>query len=210
MILITRHGNREDFLDENWALTAERPHDPGLSPDGIVQARELGVRLMMERVNHIFSSPFLRTVETAHHIAEELDLPIKIEHGLSEWLNPDWFAAMPDWLPLDVMARRFPRIDMNYRSAVEPSYPETNESKTFKRVATTVERLIDRFDDDFLLVAHGASAFGAAKALVPEPDGISCALCCLIKMVKINGEWVMELGGDTSHLSEKQGTLRFH
>lgn len=210
MILITRHGNREDFLDEKWHLTADRPHDPALSPDGIVQAQELGVRLLQERVNHIFASPFLRTVETAHHVAETLNLPIKIEHGLSEWLNPEWFATKPDWLSLADMAKKFPGVDMDYKSVTEPSYPEKTESETFKRVKTTVDRLIKRFDDDFLLVGHGASTAGAAKALVPEPDGLCCALCCLIKMVKTDGKWVMELSGDTSHLSETQGKLRFH
>jgi hypothetical protein len=37
----------------------------------------------------------LRTVETAHHIAEVLELPVLIEHGAIEWLDPSWFAQMP-------------------------------------------------------------------------------------------------------------------
>jgi len=209
MIFIARHGNREDFMDEEWQLTAKRPHDPALSPDGIVQAQELGTRLIQERVKHIFASPFLRTVETAHYIAEKINLPIKIEHGLSEWMNPEWFAVQPEFLSLNAMANIFPEIDMAYESVVEPSYPEKSELDCWGRVKTMVDRLIERFGDDFLLVGHGASVGGAAKALVPEPDGFCCALCSLTKMVRKDGRWIMEYSGD-EHLSHPESQLRFN
>lgn len=86
-IWIARHGNRQDFVDRNWRLSASMPFDPGLSADGAVQAQKLAGRLASEKIRHIFASPSLRTLETANYTAEGLDLPIKIEAGLSEWFN---------------------------------------------------------------------------------------------------------------------------
>ena len=102
-IWIARHGNRLDFVNPEWFNTAERPYDPPLSPDGIVQAQELGQRLVGERIRHIFASPFLRTVQTADRVAQILDLPIKIESGLGEWLNPDWMKSDPERLSIAVL-----------------------------------------------------------------------------------------------------------
>ena len=42
--------------------------------------------LQKEKIDHIYCSPFLRTVQTAHQVANELSLPVKIEYGLSEGL----------------------------------------------------------------------------------------------------------------------------
>ena len=96
-VWICRHGNRIDFVDPSW-----KGNDPHLSPDGVIQAKETGVRLRGEGIQHIFASPFLRTLETAHHIAEALDLPVKIEHGACEWMNPEWFPEPPVYIPVEI------------------------------------------------------------------------------------------------------------
>ena len=98
VVWIARHGNRQDFVDPHWARRAGRPHDPGLSPDGELQARELAERLSGEGIEAVYCSPFLRTVQTAHAVAELLGLPLQIEHGACEWLNPEWFSRAPDFL----------------------------------------------------------------------------------------------------------------
>src|ERR1043166_781910 len=110
-IWIARHGNRADFVDPNWRATAERPHDPPLSSDGVLQAQALGKRLAQHGapIHHLFASPFLRTVQTAFHVAEAIDAQIKIEHGACEWLNPVWFDKPPGMLSPHEMAQRFPR-----------------------------------------------------------------------------------------------------
>ncbi len=109
-IWIARHANRIDFVNPDWFFTAERPFDPHLSEDGVVQAQELAQRLRAENITHIFASPFFRTVQTAHQVAEVLNLPIKIESGLSEWLNSDWMPSMPEKLSIDALQKIFPRI----------------------------------------------------------------------------------------------------
>ncbi len=211
IVWIARHGNRLDFVNPDWFLTAERPYDPPLSDGGIIQAQQLGQRLKRENIAHIFASPFLRTVQTANEVAAALDLPIKVESGLSEWLNPQWMPSMPEKLPLEVLHEKYPRIDLSYTSRIIAEYPETGD-KVFRRSGETAKILADEFSEDILLVGHGASVIGTAMGLLggtTQPE-INATLCCLVKIVRQDREWIMELNGDTSHLSETEKVVRFH
>lgn len=208
-VWIARHGNRLDFVNPDWFNTAERPYDPPLSEDGIVQARELGERLGGENIQHIFASPFLRTVQTAHQVAQILDLPIKIEAGLSEWLNPEWMRQEPERLSLEELHQRFLCIELGYRSRVIPHYPETNEN-VLERTAKTARQLTTEFGENLLLVGHGASVVGTTWGLVPGKPEVNASLCCLVKLVRYQQKWVMELNGDTSHLSQTESVIRFN
>ncbi|MBU0679545.1 MAG: histidine phosphatase family protein [Verrucomicrobia bacterium] len=207
-VWITRHGNRQDFVDPTWSARAERPHDPDLSEDGIVQARELGRRLAGEHISHIIASPFLRTMHTAHHVAEALDLPIYLEHGLSEWINGEWFEAWPELLSAEERKTRFPAIDNGYRSCVMPVYPETGE-EALKRSGEALRHLLDELEGDLLIVGHGASVIGTAWSLIAGRPEIIVHFCTLVKIVQKNGRWVMELKGDTSHLTNVEGDVKF-
>jgi broad specificity phosphatase PhoE len=208
-IWIARHGNRLDFVNPEWFNTAQRPYDPPLSEDGIEQAKQLGQRLVGEGIVYIFASPFLRTVQTANEVANILDLPIQLESGLSEWLNPDWMSTVPERLPLAELQERFPRINPSYTSRVMAHYPETNEM-VLQRTTQTVQRLTAEFSEDILLVGHGASVVGCTQGLVGGTPEVKASLCCLVKLVRQEQEWVMELNGDTSHLSHHEQVIRFH
>jgi broad specificity phosphatase PhoE len=208
-IWIARHGNRLDFVNPEWFNTAERPYDPPLSEDGIEQAKQLGQRLVGEGIVSIFASPFLRTVQTANEVANILDLPIQLESGLSEWLNPEWMSTVPERLPIAELQERFPRIHPSYTSRVMAHYPETNEM-VLQRTAQTVQRLTAEFSEDILLVGHGASVVGCTQGLVGGTPEVKASLCCLVKLVRQEQGWVMELNGDTSHLSQQEQVIRFH
>lgn len=210
-VWISRHGNRLDFVNPDWFLTAKHPYDPPLSDDGFIQAQRLGQRLKGEKIAHIFSSPFLRTVQTANEVAEALDLSIKVESGLSEWLNPHWMPSMPEKQSLKLLQEKYTRIDLSYTSRVIAEYPEMGE-KVLLRSGETAKQLADEFSEDILLVGHGASVVGSSMGLLggtTQPE-INATLCCLVKIVRHGREWVMELNGDTSHLSETEKVIRFH
>ncbi len=208
-VWIARHGNRLDFVNPEWFNTAERPYDPPLSEDGVVQANQLGQRLVGEGIRHIFASPFLRTVQTANFVADALDLPIKLESGLSEWLNPAWMRTNPERLSMQELQELFPRIDPSYTSRVIAHYPETSE-KVLERTAETAKRLMTEFSEDILLVGHGASVVGVTQGLVGGTPEVNASLCCLVKLVRQEQAWVMELNGDTSHLNQTEDVIRFH
>ena len=210
-VWIARHGNRLDFVNPEWFNTAEMRYDPPLSSDGVVQAQQLGQRLVGEGIAHIFASPFLRTVETAYQVALALEKPIKVESGLSEWLNPHWMSEMPERLSIEALASSFGKIDLSYSSRVVATYPETNE-QVLERAGCTARRLVAEFPEDILMVGHGASVLGATMGLLggtTEPE-VKAALCCLVKLVRKGEEWVMELNGDTSHLGKTQKVIRFN
>lgn len=208
-VWIARHGNRLDFVNPDWFISAEKRYDPPLSDDGLIQARELGNRLKSERISHIFCSPFLRTIQTADRVAEALNLSIKIETGLSEWFNAEWMTEPPVIHPQDFLAKEYPRIDWSYTSQIVPQYPES-EADVLQRTAATVKQLVRQFSEDILLVGHGASVIGTTRGLVGGTPAINASLCCLIKLVYSGDRWEMELNGDISHLSQPGNKIRFH
>lgn len=105
-IIIIRHGNRLDFYDPLWTnrldenlLTKEITNSP-LSECGIKQSHALAEYLTSNfpnvKVNfvwiprnaltckYIFSSPYLRTLQTAHPICDNLKIPIFVENSVAE------------------------------------------------------------------------------------------------------------------------------
>lgn len=230
-IWIARHGNRQDFVDRNWRLSAPMPFDPELSADGAVQAQKLAGRLVGENIQHIFASPSLRTLETANYAAEALDLPIKVEAGLSEWFNLVyiWYVRfdclwshyhrasvdskleksrksldyilrlMPETPAINLLLELFKRIDTTYTSSVVPKRLE-NWFELRERVQKTIRNLAENYQEDILIISHSLPIRPMVRGLINNPGTINCPLCSLIKLVKTDGEWILELNGDTKHL----------
>ncbi|MGK7938585.1 MAG: histidine phosphatase family protein [Crocosphaera sp.] len=207
-VWIARHGNRLDFVQPEWFNTAKRRYDPPLSEDGFIQAQQLGKRLEKEKISHIFASPFLRTIQTASEVAKKLNLPIKLEAGIGEWYNPHWMSEHPETHPRELLEKEYPHIDWNYSSYLTPRYPEM-ELTMMKRMAEVAQTLVNDYTEDILLVGHGASVIGLTQGLTQEYPTFRASLCCLVKLVKIDNQWRIELGGDTSHLSDTEEKVRF-
>ncbi len=212
IVWIARHANRLDFVNPDWFLTAERRYDPPLSDDGFVQAQQLAKRLRSENITQIFASPFLRTVQTANAVAQVLDLPIKLETGLSEWLNPAWMTEEPEKLSIPALKQLFPRIDISYTPRIVAKYPETQEQVRERSGQTARCLAAEHFPENILLVAHGASVLGGAMGLVGEiaKTEVKASLCSLVKVVRQDSEWLLELKGDTSHLTQVETAIRFN
>ncbi len=208
-VWIARHGNRLDFVNPEWFNTARRRYDPPLSKDGFIQAQELGQRLKNKNISHIISSPFLRTIQTANEVAQVLDLPIKLEAGLSEWFNPEWMDSHPETHPQEFLAEEYPRIDWSYQSLVNPTYPET-QAKVTRRTKQAASQLVREFSEDLLLVGHGASVLGVTRGLVKGNPTFRVPLCSLTKIVRFEGDGELTLQTDTSHLSQTETTVRLN
>jgi broad specificity phosphatase PhoE len=212
IIWIARHANRLDFVNPDWFLTAERRYDPPLSEDGFLQAKQLANRLQDEKIHHIFASPFLRTVQTANAVAEVLDLPIKLETGLSEWLNPEWMDEEPERHPISELVQIYPRIDISYTPLIPAKYPETHTQVRARSGQTARCLVTDYSPENILLVAHGASVNGSVLGLAGTNiyQAEKVRLCSLFKLVRKHPEWWIELKGDTSHLTEIEEMVRFN
>lgn len=207
-VWIARHGIRLDFVNPAWLKTAERFYDSPLSVDGFKQAQALGRYLKGKGVVHIFCSPFLRTVQTAHCIAEILDLQIKVESGLSEFLFPLWLPPGAEEFSIEKLAVLFPRIDQTYTSFVRAKYPEITLQQIQKRAGNTADNLVKHFSETILIVGHEASVVGAVQGLINQAPSLNASkLCCLFKVVQNDLEWNLENHdytpnpeGDSSHL----------
>jgi broad specificity phosphatase PhoE len=206
-VWIARHGIRLDFVNPNWLETAERYYDSPLSLDGFKQAQALGRYLRGRGVSYIFCSPFRRTVQTAHCIAEILDLPFKVESGLSEFLFPLWLPPGAEKFSTKKLALEFPRIDVKYTSRVLARYPEITWRQIMKRAGETAKSLVTEFPETILMVGHEASVIGAVQGLVGNTAINASELCCLFKVVQTNSQWNLEQhdytpnpGADSSHL----------
>ena len=201
-IWIARHGLRLDFVYPEWFNTAQRRYDPPLSQEGFQQARQLGIRLETQSISHIFSSPFLRGIQTAYPVAEKLNLLIKLESGLSEWLNPDWMTHHPQTYPTQLLKVDYPRIDWSYSSSIIPQYPE-DEEMVMQRTAETISQLLTHFSGNLLIVAHKISVVAITRFLT-NANSLDEPLCgSLVKLVHNGNGWDLKLNCDISHLKLK-------
>ena len=206
-IWIVRHGNREDFQKPGWAKTAQRPYDPALSADGETQAREVGISLQGEPVHYVFASPYLRTIQTASHIADALDLPLCLEPGIGEIL-PE-VKTNPDIISEEERRRRFPRIDQQYDEIGTLSYPESSE-RGHERAAETARALTLRYpDSNLLMVTHGAPVVGIVRGLTGLAERITVPLCCVFTLQRSEEDWHIVQRSDVSHLTNQDSSKRF-
>jgi broad specificity phosphatase PhoE len=198
-IFIARHGSREDFEDPQWAQRAEYPHDPDLTAGGIRQAQQLARRMAPEPIAYLYSSPYLRAIHTAHWCAEALGLSIRIEAGFGEWRNAEWFAHPPRTRSLRELKERFPTVDENYRSLVEPGFPES-KSESIRRFGRTIDETQRRTQGNLLIVGHGATVEGIGMSLLQGNFNPSADPASICRLDLEEGSWHLRVLNDTSHL----------
>lgn len=185
-VFIARHGEREDYATPGFK--PQRKYDNPLSANGIEQAKEMGASLKNKGVTEIYASPFLRTIQTANAVAEELDLPIKVEYGMAEWHNPHWFAEKPKPMSSEELQKLFPRIDTSYNSEQRPKYPE-NSDDVLDRASKTVNNAISRSSGNVLLVGHGPTVIGGTKSLAKDSPITLPQFAGVAEIENQNGEW---------------------
>jgi broad specificity phosphatase PhoE len=177
-LLLIRHAHRLDFIQPEWFETAAYPYDPPLSALGWQQALELAPKLLHLPIERIFTSPYLRTLQTAYPIAaginrvrHGLGLKMCIENGLREWLHPDWSPTLPETLPLAEKILQIPLIDQEYIGILEPQYPETLEALNI-RSQLAVEKIVKLTDECVAIIAHKHTLSGMLTALLPPNSEI--------------------------------------
>jgi broad specificity phosphatase PhoE len=206
-IFLARHGNRQDFVDPDWLASADEPYDPPLSADGVDQARSLGVRLTGEGIASIVASPFLRTIQTAHHANEALGVPIFIEPGFGEFLPETTFERLPRLRAIETLRAEYPMLGDGYVAAWVQRYPETSE-QLIERTQRTLEALLDKLPGTLLVVSHAASV--CAMALIdPAVKCVECPLCALFCLDYDGSRWTLSLDSEVSHVGARLATYRY-
>ncbi len=191
---------RVDFAYPEWVETAQNPYNPPLAPVGLTQGRETALRLKDEQIDAVFVSPFLRTLQTAHLIAEKKSLPLYVEPGFSEFLKKGEFPHMPDVYDPDVWKKEFPLINYDYTPASSSKYPETHHHLDL-RIDQTMAKLLDSSYTHLLIVSHGSPIKSLYRYFnVHEPVDYQ-PMCSVSRFDLEDGKWNMAVDGDSSHLS---------
>lgn len=198
-VWLVRHGERQDLVDESWAESTDRPHDPPLTERGSDQASQTAKVVAQCDFDRVFTSPFLRSVATAHEIAERSGLPLHVEAGLEEWLNPDWFDQHPELLPRSVLSRRFSTVSDSHTPLVEPQFPET-EREVHQRVARTCQQLVSEYAGDIVIVGHWATVVGAIVELTEAWPIDSVGYCSISEMESEKDGWQLIRYNRTDHI----------
>ncbi|MDS0292563.1 histidine phosphatase family protein [Halogeometricum luteum] len=208
VVLVLRHGERRESVEKNRRETAERVHDPGLTDRGRRQADRAAERLRKADVGEIYASPFLRAVQTAAPVADAVGVPVRVEPGLGEHLDPERFDAHPELLGRAERVERFPRTDTDHRPLLEPTFPE-DAADAERRIGETARRILDSADADrVLFVGHRATVDGVAHGLVGSAEGVEAPPCGVTEFARDGGEngeergtdWRVERSGDAAHL----------
>lgn len=100
ILYLVRHGETEANLERRFAGWSDDP----LNETGRSQAAGLAARLAGEEVDHVFTSPVRRAVETAEILADAWGASVRTVHDLHEielgaWkglTEPEVEAAFPD------------------------------------------------------------------------------------------------------------------
>lgn len=206
-----RHGQREDFVNPGWKAHAERPHDPPLSAGGFRQAQDVARALRGRGITALYSSPFLRALQTATPIAEALDLPIRVEPAFCEWLNPEWFATAPDLPDARTARMQFPRVDPDHQPIVQACYPEAAESQEVgARVRQALRDIIRLTPDEHVaIVAHGSPLGQAFGFLIPNTPGVHYEMAAITRIDRTGDRFQLVHSG-LEHLRDQDPSLRFH
>ncbi len=182
ILWLARHGHRLDFINTEWFNLAYHRYDPPLSDLGWQQANTLADCLVQKNIQHIFASPFLRCIQTAHPVAQKIDLPIQIEPNLGEWLNADWIREIPTLYSQTTLKGIYPLVDWKGDFFYNPTYPETLEQAQF-RIHSTIIDLLEKYCEDILIVGHSITLSSSLKSLVKQEEEIPTPFGCLLELV---------------------------
>eukprot|EP00742_Colponemidia_sp_Colp-10_P003094 GILJ01003297.1.p1 GENE.GILJ01003297.1~~GILJ01003297.1.p1 ORF type:complete len:254 (+),score=24.88 GILJ01003297.1:35-763(+) len=203
---IVRHGERAD--DVMLAATPiERVHDPHLTAKGIRQAHVSALRMKSEASGPVvvFSSPFLRCVQTAAEIARVFDCKVKVEKGLSEFLLESWFPEDPrSNLTIHAVSEEAQvqdlRIDLDYSSRCELSYPEDITAMTDRYIHTFSTLLEMHPNDVIIAVTHGYGVQSISEHIDEDTFITELDYCGLTRISRDQSVLTIDYAADASHI----------
>lgn len=165
------------------------PSDPALASYGVLQARELGTRLVTldPPIDVIYSSAFYRCLQTIKPGAEALFAQgkaggkIRVETGIGEFYGKARFDHPSPATLQELEEEHFPGLlDKEYKSVCVPSKNGETIAELHDRVAYTLLRIIETLDSDpngpktVVLCSHAAVIIAIGRVLTGRmPENIS-------------------------------------
>lgn len=148
-IYILRHEDR------TMDLTFFSP----LTKKGLEKSLKISDELEKLNINSIYSSPYIRTLQTIYPYSKKTRIPIKLDYSLTEMYQSDnipkksYLITLPEYI-----AESF-NHDQNYKSSINPNQVEFPErvSEFKKRVKNFMNELIvnnHKTEKNIILVTH--------------------------------------------------------
>jgi len=228
MFLAVRHGHRIDHLPEEEKEREDYLHyDPHLSPQGKEEAIATGKHLKeflssdategldLSQVK-IITSPFIRCVETASLIAEQLNITtLTLEENICEWLGNTIYdqTPLPDLAvktgdPEDLTRwTRGRTLQWSEKNFPTPQFPEIG----------CFDRLKDTFDDYqqdirdqggkniIIAVGHGYFVRSLINIVTGRHDRLPYPKYCAVDEVVLDqksGQWEIVRKMDCRHTQD--------
>jgi probable phosphoglycerate mutase len=163
-ILLIRHTTT-DYVNTKLAGRIDSP----LNEIGRQRAQELAVALSEQPIAAVYSSPLLRTMETAEPLADRLHLNLKVEPGVIQVDYGDW-ESRPFWeLEQDPTWRKF-------ITSPEGQIPGgENVNQVIDRSSAALLTIADRHEKDEMVavVTHGSIIRFVVGYFLGMPSGNS-------------------------------------
>lgn len=134
-VIMIRHGESEGNAQGFFAGQTDVP----LTPRGVTQAERTAEYLKDRKIDRIYSSDLIRSMQTAAPTARVHQLEIHPETGLREINGGKW-----EHVPYDRLSDLFPQSRKRWMESIGTSRPDGGESveELAGRVRETVERLV--------------------------------------------------------------------
>ena len=162
---VMRHGDRYDVEHkEEWRRRVQTyghaAHDTPLSHNGKEQARCVAqwFRDQGKTLDAVYSSPYLRTLQTA----EQFGHAIRVESGLCE----GWHEKVED---PSQRAQYIPCIDLDYQSVVKARHGELYPDEYVTRVTTCAKHFGKHEHGNMLFVSHAGTSLVFVATLLNIP-----------------------------------------
>lgn len=197
-IYVTRHGETE----WNKLRRMQGRLDSPLTELGREQAQWLGERLKDVKIDHLYSSPAGRAIETATLINQFKGLPIKTSENLQEICLGSWEGKTQ----VEIEAYDAERY-VHFWHQPECFIPSDGESfeSIIQRAGEQLERISEaHIGETVLVVAHAVVlksmiAYIERKQIQAFWQGPFMKSTCLNCFEKVDGQWQISMVGDTSH-----------
>ena len=130
-----------------------------LTKDGLDNSIKLIKILNKCEIDTIYSSPFIRTLQTVLPFSKSNDININIEHSLSEIQHPHLIPIKSYQINLPIYIAEQFNYNSNYTSYLDPAnhkYPE-DEKSVSSRIKNFISKLINEMIDtkhNILIVTH--------------------------------------------------------
>ena len=174
-MMLVRHG--QSHFNVHFGATREDPGivDPGLTEEGVAQAKRAGESLLALDIRRIVASPYSRTLETAEIIAEQLGLPVIVDPLVRERA----YFTCDVGSPRSELSTRWPHFD--FGELVEFWWPDSETESELLGRCERFRSATSSLEDwrHLLIVTHWGFIKGltghevANAAVVPfDPTGL--------------------------------------